>query len=154
MGKVLQHDFICLLVKFITIILLPSSFNLQTSLFKKVDSPLYLATHTEVGGSCTVYTFLLAFSWIFYSEDSEGSFYRNKSFSYIKIWKGYKWFLFNHYCENKKRGRNSPHFHLNMSLLQSGVRRKLLLRFWDKTGCKSYIWDIFSWSVLFYSVLI
>lgn len=86
---------------------------------------------------------------MFYSEDSEGSFYRNKSFSYIKIWKGYKWFLFSHYCENKKRGRNTPHFHLNMSILQSGVKSKLLLlRFWNRIECKSYIWYISSWTVL------
>lgn len=71
-----------------------------------------LATHTELcvgGSSFTVYTFLLALSWIFYSEDSEISFYRNKSFSHIKIWKGYKWFIFSHYCENRKKGGKTPH---------------------------------------------
>lgn len=87
-----------------------------------------LATPTEVGGgySFTVYTFLLALSWIFYSEDSEISFYINKSFSHIKIWKGYKCFIFSHYCENRKRGKNTPHYHLNMSVLQNSVVAKLL----------------------------
>lgn len=71
-----------------------------------------LAPHTEVAGggsSFTTYTLLLALSWIFYSEDSEIRFYRNKSFNHIKIWKSYKWFIVSHFCENREGGRKRPH---------------------------------------------
>lgn len=108
-----------------------------------------LATHIEVcvgGSSFTVYTFLLALSWIFYSEDSEISFYRNKSFSHIKIWKGYKCFIFSHYCENRKGGKNTPHYHLNMSILQNSAEAKLLFLYWNnKIGWISYLWCISFW---------
>lgn len=67
-----------------------------------------LARHTEVGAPFHSVYILIGFVLNITSEDSEISFYRNKSFIYIKIWKGYKCFIISHSCENRKRGK-IPH---------------------------------------------